>query len=164
LCYYIPLSNSATPNLAFLNTFVMHNDMPDVLTMAKPARNPLWFVVLPAVLCLMSGLGALTVIQELPITGALSLPYPTTLRAMLMLAFTLLFAALFLGLLARWQKAYASMPWAVAAYAMGQWLFGALFAQADYDRGRLGIQALVTLFVLIPVFYLAHRKSWWRPL
>lgn len=92
----------------------------------------------------------------------IGLPFTPTMR----LAFAGFWAlALVILALDLWRKRAWARWWAaplLTLYGATHWLWQALFVRAEFDRGRLGFQATITLVVLLPVWVIAWRRGWLR--
>jgi hypothetical protein len=72
----------------------------------------------------------------------------------------ILLLVLFIGLLRRRPLAFALIAPLLTVDALIGLLWEIAFVQADYGRVRLGFQALLTVIILAPVWWLAVRRKW----
>lgn len=90
------------------------------------------------------------------------LPFTPTTR----LAFAGFWAlALVILMFDLWRMQAWARWWAaplLTLYGAAHWLWQALFVRAEFDRGRLGFQAAITLALLLPVWVIAWRRGWLR--
>jgi hypothetical protein len=120
-------------------------------------RPPLWLL---AIIFAASGLDLLALINlinNLALYRQLSLPFALTGWLTLLVVWLVLLLGLGLALLARRPVAWRLCPLILGGYGVFHWVWLAAFARADYDRGRLAAQAMLTLLLLLPVGWLAWR-------
>lgn len=120
-------------------------------------RAPLWVIIGVGLLSAFNGLGALGVMAALPTLRDLPLGVPLVVLLGVPLLWSVVFALLCFGICVRWQHAWRFFAPLLSAYALSR-LALALLAQSDYDQGRLGAQAALTVLFSGAVWWYAWRK------
>lgn len=132
-------------------------------TQVGKTSAPLW---------LIGGLAAVTLTNLLTVAGtlvveasaisALRIPFPLVARLALAGLWALAVSALMAGLARRREWAFRQSAPLLTVYGASQWLWQALFTRADFDRGRLPYLLLISVLLLIPVWWLTLRRGWLR--
>ena len=117
---------------------------------------PRWIALAVGALSLFNGLGAWHVLAALPALRELPVQMPLVVLLGLPLVWCVAFAALSLGLLLRSWRAVRLFAPMLSLYALSR-LGMSLLAQSDYDRGRLGAQALLTVLWIGIIYWYAWR-------
>jgi FtsH-binding integral membrane protein len=116
-----------------------------------------WISLAVSALSLFNALGALHVLAALPTLRQLPVAMPLALLLGMPLAWSLIFAALGLGLWLQKQRAIRLFAPLLSFYALSR-LGLALLAQSDYDRSRFGAQATLTALWLGAIWLYAQRR------
>jgi hypothetical protein len=90
----------------------------------------------------------------------LAVPFPPAVLIILAGSWAILFILLLLGLLLRHRNAFAGAAPLLSLYGLANLAFAILFTRADYSRGLSTFQLLLTLLLLVPVWWAALRKGW----
>lgn len=93
----------------------------------------------------------------LPTLRALPLRVPLVVLVGVPLLWSVVFALLCFGIAVRWRQAGRLFAPLLSAYALSR-LALALLAQSDYDQGRFGAQAALTVLFIGAVWWYAWRK------
>ena len=121
-------------------------------------RAPLWVLCAVALLSAFNALGALGVLAALPTLRALPLTVPLVVLVGVPLLWSGVVAALCLSLWARQRRAWRLFAPLLSAYALSR-LALALLSQTDYDQGRFGAQAAITVLFISAVWWYVWRKG-----
>jgi len=121
---------------------------------------PLWILLLTAGLIIANVLTVTGSWANTSMFGDLPLSYPPALRQIAALVWIGMFALLLFGLLRKSRRAYAAAAPLISLYAAFGLLWLVVFAQADYDRRRVGFQALLSLVLLLPLWWVALRNGY----
>lgn len=139
---------------------------PSLPTKADDPPLPFW---LWGAISLIVAMNVATVYGTLTLYGAtlgtassLSLPFPALLR----IGHAGLWASVFVGVLVglkrrdRWPKRWLAPLFTL--YGASQWLWQAVFARAEFDRGRLVFLAISTISLLLVAWWFAWQRGWLR--
>jgi hypothetical protein len=118
---------------------------------------PRWIALAVGALSLFNGLGAWHVLTALPALRELTIQIPLVVLLGLPLAWCVALAALSIGLLLKDRRAVRLFAPMLSLYALSR-LSVALLAQSDYDRGRLGAQALLTALWIAVIYWYTWRS------
>jgi hypothetical protein len=89
---------------------------------------------------------------------AFAIPFPAAIRLIFSGLWALILGWLFLALFFRRRRAFALTGPILTIYALMGLLWGLLFYQSDFDRGRLTFQAILAALTLIPIWWMARQK------
>lgn len=126
-------------------------------------RAPLWLALVLALVIAANLIGLAGAVADAPLYRLVSLPFSPVVNVASAGGWTLVFAVVLVGLLARRSWAFAWVSPLLTLYGVTGLVFMAVFARADYDRERIGAQAALTVLLLAPVWWTALRRGWLRP-
>lgn len=128
------------------------------ITLRADYTLPLWVMLLAGGLMIANGLTALGTLADAPFYARFSLPFTLWLRAFVSGSWAVVFAACIRGLLRRRQWAHTAIAPLVTVFALTNWLWLAVLARADYDQGRLSFQAITSLLLVLPLWWVSLRN------
>jgi hypothetical protein len=124
---------------------------------------PKWLLAAIALVIVANLWTAFGTLSETPEYAMLGMPFPPALRIILSIVWAILLALLFLGLLLHHRIAFVWATPLLSLYGLANLGFQILFARSDYSRGLFPYQLLITLLLLIPVWWVALCRGWLNP-
>jgi hypothetical protein len=125
-------------------------------------KAPRWFLAMILVVIAAHTIDAVGTLANLPLYQSVALPFSPLVKAAIAAIWAILLLVLFVGLLRRRPVAFGLAALLLTVDALAGLLWEIAFVQADYGRGRLGFQAVLTVIILAPVWWLALRRGWLR--
>jgi len=110
------------------------------------------------VLALVNLAATVQTAQSIPIQLALGVSYPPGLRLGIAFVWTMVFTALVIRLLRRPRATIRWIPPILTGYGMVSLIGLILFARSDFDRNRIGFQALATVLLLAPIWWICRDR------
>jgi hypothetical protein len=123
-------------------------------------KAPRWFLAFLLIVIAAHAIDAIGTLASMPLYQTLALPFSPVVKATIATIWTILLIVLFVGLLRKHRLAFAVAAPLLTVDAVAGLLWEIAFVQADYGRGRLGFQALLTVIILAPMWWLAVRRRW----
>jgi tryptophan-rich sensory protein len=130
------------------------------ISLIDQQRPPLWITAILVLLILASLYSLGGTLASDQHYESLDLPFSSTARIALSLVWLLSFAALLIGALLNKRLTFALIAPLLTIYGVFNLIWSIRFVQSDYGRGALGFQALITIALLVPIWWLAFRRHW----
>ena len=118
-----------------------------------------WSRHVVAAVAVVNGLSAVQTVGTISGQIALGVSYPPLIRGAASAIWTVVFAALTVGLFRRSVRVLRLVAPLLTIYGLWALLSLLVFARADFDRGRAVFQAVFTLAVLIPFWWWHFRVA-----
>ncbi len=120
--------------------------------------GPLWIIVVVGAVILLNLIGLLGLMADGPLYAVVSPAFPPLLRAALAIWWIASLSVVLIGLLRRRPWALTWLGPLLTLYAALGILGEVVFARADYDRGGIGFQILVSGILLAPIWWVSLRR------
>lgn len=111
-----------------------------------------------AVLLIVNGAAALQTVQSFAADLALGVAYPPALRLFGNVVWALVFAGLIVAMYRRPRRAIRWTAPLLSIYGALNVFSLLLFARTNFDRGRIPFQALLTVILLLPIWWLGRKR------
>ncbi len=121
-------------------------------------RGPLWIILFVGGVIVLNLIGLLGLIADGPLYAIAKPAFSPLARAALAIWWIATLGIVLTGLLRRrtWALTWAGLL--LTLYAVVGILGEILFARADYDRGGIGFQIVVSVILLAPIWWVWQRR------
>jgi hypothetical protein len=122
-------------------------------------RGTRWLLIeILTVLALVNTAAALQTAQSIPAQLALGVSFPPGARLAVNIGWTVLFVILVLRLWQHPRVTIRFVPPVLTLYGVINILWLVLFARSNFDRGRIGFQAVATVLLLLPLWWICRDR------